>query len=132
MPIMAPLWILLLVLAAVAPPPARSSLAYCPFNNSTDCQCEDYEGGHDLWCPTRYNHDYRINYKGGVVWITCNPEKPINDVDLIRRAAGIQLPTMHSLKLEHCPVFAREAIQCTFCFMLGRLKSQVAEYMKQI
>ena len=43
-------WIFLLIMAVLP----LSWAAYCPFNNSTNCHCEDYEGGHDLWCPTRY------------------------------------------------------------------------------
>ena len=102
-------WVFLLLMMAMPPLSRSKSAAYCPFNNSTNCHCEDYEGGHDLWCPSRYNHDYRFNYKGGVVWITCNPEKKISGEELISRAAGIQLPTVHSLKLEHCPVLDRQA-----------------------
>ena len=81
-------WFLLLLMMAV--PLSGLFSPFCPFSNSTNCHCEDYEGGHDLWCPTRYNHDYRFNYKGGVVWITCNPEKFISGEELIRRATGIQ------------------------------------------
>ena len=97
-------WFFLLLMTAST----ASAASYCPFGNSSSCQCEDYEGGHDLWCPDRYNHDYRFNYKGGVVWITCNPEKQISGEELIGRAAGFQLPYVTALKLEHCPVLTRE------------------------
>jgi hypothetical protein len=87
---------------------ATGSNSYCPFGTSTGCHCEDYDGGHDLWCPSRFAHDYRFNYKGGVLWITCNPDNDhLTGEDLINRVKGIKLPYVHSLKLEHCPVLTR-------------------------
>ena len=119
-------WFFLLLMTAARASTA-SAASYCPFNNASDCQCEDYEGGHDLWCPDRYNHDYRFNYKGGVVWITCNPEKQIGGEELIGRAAGFQLPHVHALKLEHCPILTRDAFisqvssdldyKCSYCII---------------
>ena len=54
-------WFYLLLMTAST----ASAASYCPFGNSSSCQCEDYEGGHDLWCPDRYNHDYRFKLQLG-------------------------------------------------------------------
>ncbi len=101
-------WLPLLFLLVAAAANAEEEASYCPFGNSTsECHCEEYDGGYDLWCPTRYNHDYRFNFKSGVLWITCNPENLLTGDDLIQRAKGVKLSNVESLKLEHCPVLGK-------------------------
>lgn len=87
-------------------------IAYAQFNDlgcpvvHPDCDCEKNNGGHDIWCPDRREHDFLIHYKVRQAWIICNPGKNLNEGDLILTMRSIQFQQTDSLVIETCPILS--------------------------
>ncbi|TRY68548.1 hypothetical protein TCAL_11013 [Tigriopus californicus] len=84
---------------------ARSNDPSCPIVHP-DCDCEKSNGGHDIWCPDRREHDFQIHIKVRQAWIRCNPNKNLNEDDLMLTMRSIQLQVTDSLAIETCPILS--------------------------
>lgn len=81
---------------------ADEKSSYCPFQ--TECPCEDYDDGHDIWCPDKDHHALRLHYKPGRLWIVCNHEFVPHLANLIFLIRGLNVGSLESLVFKHCPV----------------------------
>lgn len=71
----------------------------------SNCQCDNLEGGNELWCPTRINHDFRILFRTGQLLIECDSGKGLTTTDLLLKARDITIgKEMEVMKLVSCPI----------------------------
>ena len=70
---------------------------HCPLNAGTSCHCDEYQGGHDLWCPSRNRHRLRIHYQPLQVWLICNHEQQMTVADIIFELRNVTIGPLDSL-----------------------------------
>eukprot|EP00095_Tigriopus_kingsejongensis_P002711 snap_masked-scaffold809_size94238-processed-gene-0.11 protein:Tk02711 transcript:snap_masked-scaffold809_size94238-processed-gene-0.11-mRNA-1 annotation:"protein toll-like" len=86
------------------------------------CACEEYNGGHDVWCPDRKEHNFQIHYKVGQAWLVCSPDKSLTEADLILTVQAIDLAQTESLSVQSCPLLTVPYIRLTQALNISGLK----------